>query len=62
MNYVFSEDTLDLATDIKWWEWIILPLLPSFSVYEGEYRFHFKALNGKLFLVKEEKLSIMEQG
>ena len=62
MNYVFSEETLDRITDIKWWERCVLLFLPSFPVSDGEYRFHFKALNGKLFLIKEEKLSLMEQG
>ena len=54
-NYVFSKEDLDRAI-IKWWQYPFLWLLPTCIQCSEGYVFYFKYWQGKVFLMKIEKL------
>ena len=54
-NYVFSKEDLN-RVKIKWYQYPFLWLLPTYTQVNEGYVFHFKYWQGRVFLMKVEKL------
>ena len=52
-NHVFSKEDLKRAT-IKWWQYPLLWLLPTYVQLNEGFVFYWKNWNGKYYLIKYE--------
>ena len=54
-NHIFTEFDLE-KVKIKWWQYPLLWLLPTYVQTNDGYAFFYKLWQGKWFLMKEEKI------